>query len=47
MEGKLIKAVSLDDLYSFQVIDLTGVSNGLYLINIESDNATITKKLLI
>ena len=47
MEGKLIRALSLDNFDSSQTIDLTGVSNGLYLINIISDQATVTKKLLI
>lgn len=47
LEGKLIKVLRLEGQDYSQVIDLTGVSNGLYLINIESDNATVTKKLLI
>lgn len=47
VSGKLIKSFSLNSFSNTQSIDLTGLANGLYVVSIESEQSTVTKKLVI
>jgi hypothetical protein len=44
--GKLVKSKLLND-FSLQNIDISGLSNGVYILKIESGNTSVTKKLII
>jgi hypothetical protein len=45
--GKLIKVISLKDVETTPIIDLTSLSAGIYLVNINSTEGIITKKIVL
>jgi len=45
--GKLIKIISLKDIETTSIIDLTNLSSGVYLVNITSTEGVITKKIIL
>ena len=45
--GKLIKVISLKDIETTSIIDLTNLSSGVYLVNITSTKGVITKKIIL
>ncbi|MCF7559808.1 T9SS type A sorting domain-containing protein [Sabulilitoribacter multivorans] len=47
LSGRLISQIDMSDSPRTKTIDLIGVSKGVYFVNIYSDNAMITKKLVV
>lgn len=45
--GKLIKVISLKDIETTSIIDLTNLSSGVYIVNITSTKGVITKKIIL
>ena len=47
MSGRLIFEMNLSGASESSAINLTGMAKGMYLVNIHSDNAFVTKKLIL
>ena len=47
MSGRLIYEVNLSGASETSTINLTGMAKGMYLVHIHSDNAFVTKKLIL
>jgi hypothetical protein len=47
MSGRLISEMNLYGASETSIINLTGMAKGMYLVNIHSDNAFVTKKLIL
>ncbi|GAL78369.1 hypothetical protein JCM19274_833 [Algibacter lectus] len=47
VNGRLISKHDASNTSGVQTISLSGISKGLYFVNINSDLATITKKLIV
>ena len=47
MSGRLIFEMNLSGASETSTINLTGMAKGMYLVNIHSDNAFVTKKLIL
>jgi len=47
MSGRLISEINLSGASETSTINLTGMAKGMYLVNIHSDNAFVTKKLIL
>ena len=46
LNGRIIKTINLENMQSNQEIKLSQYANGIYLLNIASENGSITAKLL-
>ncbi len=47
ISGRLISNVDISNTSRIKTIDVTGVSKGVYFVNIHSDNAMITRKMIL
>ncbi|NQY31360.1 MAG: T9SS type A sorting domain-containing protein, partial [Flavobacteriaceae bacterium] len=47
MLGKRVQTISLESFANSQDINLTALAKGMYFITIQSDTATITKRMII
>ena len=47
MSGRLIFEMNLSGASESSAINLTGMAKGMYLVHIHSDNAFVTKKLIL
>ncbi|WNH08417.1 T9SS type A sorting domain-containing protein [Thalassobellus suaedae] len=46
VSGRLISNINISNSSRIQTITLTGISKGIYIVNIHSDNSMITKKIV-
>jgi len=47
VNGRLVSKVDVSNNSGLKTISLSGVSSGLYFVNIHSDITSITKKLVV